>query len=226
MTLSGTQPAPRSAIVVEDIAETREWLVAALGHAFPGVVVTSFSHLAPCRDWLRTYLPKEGAPPLIALIDLNLPDGSGADLIRALASRDPRIVSIVTTIYDDDAHLFEALGAGAQGYLLKDQDEAGLIASLTRIERGEPPLSPSIARRILQRLRTEPAGSKLDGPSLTVRESEVLSLLGRGLTVGEAARILKISDHTVADHVKSIYRKLNISSRAEAAVEAMRRGLV
>jgi DNA-binding NarL/FixJ family response regulator len=137
---------------------------------------------------------------------------------------------IVTTIYDDDDHLFEAIAAGGQGYLLKDQNPDTLIQYLHRIDQGEPPLSPSIARRILEHFSTARSAATAPSPrpdeTLTPREMDVLRLLGRGLRVNEAARVLELTPHTVAGYVKNIYRKLNISSRAEAAVEAVRRGLV
>jgi DNA-binding NarL/FixJ family response regulator len=112
---------------------------------------------------------------------------------------------------------------------LKDQHPDTLIQYLHRIDQGEPPLSPSIARRMLKHFsqaRPAAAGPDPDHETLTPREEDVLRLLGRGLRVSETARVLGIAPHTVTGYVKNIYRKLNISSRAEAAVEAVRRGLV
>lgn len=207
-------------LVVEDQSATREWLVGALDQAFD-IEIVAVDNLRGARESLQWRTPD------VALVDIGLPDGSGVDLVRELAREHPAATPIVTTIFDDDAHLFDAIAAGAQGYLLKDQDTAAFVEALKRIGRGEPPLSPSIARRMLEHFRTAPAPSPAeDLEPLTARETEVLALLGRGLRVGEAARVLGISDHTVAGYVKTVYRKLNIASRAEAALEAARRGLV
>lgn len=161
----------------------------------------------------------------IALIDLGMPDGSGIDIIHELTAHYPAIVRLVTTIYDDDRHLFEAIAAGAQGYVLKDHHPDTMVQYLHRIDNGEPPLSPTIAKRMLQHFaRIKPQVDE-DTCGLTSREVDVLRLLGRGLRVAEVARVLGITPHTVSGYVKAIYRKLNISSRAEAAIEATRRGL-
>ena len=134
---------------------------------------------------------------------------------------------VVVSIYDDDAHLFDAIAAGAQGYLLKDEGAEVLVGRLREIARGEPPLSPSIARRILCHFhRPHDAATAPRRELLTPRETEVLALLGRGFRIGDAADSLGLTRHTVAGYVKIIYSKLNISSRAEAALEAKRLGLV
>jgi DNA-binding NarL/FixJ family response regulator len=179
----------------------------------------------------------------LALIDLGLPDGSGIDLLARLRDRRPEILCIVTTIYDDDAHLFPALSAGAAGYLLKEQGPEALTLHLRALAQGIPALSPRVARRMLAHFQRQsspepvevPRDALLSSPSgrgagqpgaLTRRETEVLSLIARGLQRGEAARVLGVSENTVAKFIKDIYRKLNISSRAEAALEASRRGLL
>lgn len=221
-------------LVVEDDPPSRSWLAEGLRSAFGAIPVSAVDGVAPARAWLRGEGRKVAAGSagnagagcgLVVLIDLGLPDGSGTDIIRDLARDFPAALPVVTTIYDDDAHLFEAIAAGAAGYLLKDSDGAVLADYLRRIHRGEPPLSPSIARRILTSFRS-PAFRNAGDADLTPRERDVLALLGRGLRTAEAAQVLKVSEHTVATHVKAIYGKLNISSRAEAALEARNRGLV
>lgn len=205
-------------LILEDQADTRAWLAGLMAERFPADAITAAETLRAGRAWLSA-LPA-GAEG-VALIDLGLPDGSGIALIGEMVAAAPAVMPVVTTVYDDDRHLFDAIAAGAQGYILKDQAPELFLAYLDRIDRGEPPLSPSIARRILARFRPQ-----AQAPTLTPRETEVLGLLGRGLRVAEAAGVLTLSEHTVADHVKAIYRKLNIASRAEAALEAQRRGLV
>ncbi|MCF4165107.1 response regulator transcription factor [Zavarzinia compransoris] len=215
----------RLAFVVEDLPGTRAALVAALRETFPGIEVHAFADVAGARAWIMAELPPERAA--IALVDLALPDGSGIDIIRLLAAERPRAIAIVATIFEDDGHLFEALGAGAQGYLLKDRDLDQIGRFLRRIDDGEPPLSPSIARRMLGHFRGQGADApQPDGITLTPREIDVLQLIGRGLRVAEAAEVLGLTVHTVAGYVKTLYRKLHVSSRAEAALEAAKRGLV
>lgn len=204
------------ALVVDDLESSRQWLEAALRRAFPGIAVTCVGSLAEAQAALSV------APPL-ALIDLGLPDGSGVTLIQRLLALDPTCVCVVATVFDDDAHLFPALAAGAQGYVLKDQSPEMLAAMLQGIAAGQPPLSPSIARRLLRHFQPLPAQPE---PALTARESEVLRLIAKGLSVGEAAQALGLSRHTVTGYLKDIYRKLSVSTRAEATLEAMRRGLV
>ena len=116
--------------------------------------------------------------------------------------------------------------AGAQGYLLKEQPREQFVAGLQGILRGEPPLSPAIARRMITHFNSTGLAASGGDVALTARETEVLRLVAKGLTRGEIADQLALSRHTVVDYIKSLYRKLNVSSSAEAAVEATRRGLV
>lgn len=220
--------ADRIGLIVEDRPDTRRWLAAMLKTAFPKIAVREATCLSAARTCLRDLRGRQslGGPDDIALVDIGLPDGSGIDLIREIAADHPGLSPIVTTIYDDDQHLFEAIAAGAQGYLLKDQHEETMVRYLHRIDMGEPPLSPSVAQRIMAHFARRPPESAVEPIALTPREQEVLALIGKGLRVPEAARVLGLTPHTVAGYVKSIYRKLNVSSRAEAAVEAVRRGIV
>lgn len=162
----------------------------------------------------------------VALVDLGLPDGDGADLIRAIQRQQPRCAAVVATIYDDDEHLFQALQAGAQGYLLKDHPPQWLAQQLRGIFEGHPPLSPAIARRLLRHFQRPQAGPAPPEAELTAREREVLGLLAQGVRIADIATELRISPHTAGDHVKNIYRKLNIGSRAEAALHARGLGLI
>lgn len=229
MTLSPAQGPPRQVLIIEDQADTRAWLRQMVASAFEHVTIAEASSCATASAWLKAHGARMAdSSGALALIDLGMPDGSGIDIIRELTTRYPAIQRIVTTIYDDDRHLFEAIAAGAQGYLLKDRHPDTMVQYLHRIDNGEPPLSPSIAQRMLQHFtQLKPLASDPESAcSLTARETDVLRLLGRGLRVAETARVLGLTSHTVAGYVKVIYRKLNISSRAEAAIEANRRGLI
>ena len=218
-------------LVVEDLDGVREGLIEVARQAFPGAQISACATLHQAESWLREHPGHTDGRQgnLVALVDLGLPDGNGATLVRKLAELGPQVMPIVTTIFDDDVSLCDAIAAGAQGYLLKEHPPETLVRYLLRIEQGEPPMTPRMARRVLecmQRMATDLAGPEGDEIRLSPRETEVLGIIGRGLRVSEAARVLGLTDQTVASYVKSIYRKLNISSRAEAALEAQRRKLV
>ena len=159
----------------------------------------------------------------LALVDLGLPDGSGIEVIEFIKKVQPETTCIVTSIFDDDKHVFPALKAGASGYLLKDQPIEHIVQALQGIAAGRPPLSPAIARRMMAFFQKS---ATTDYPPLTQRENDVLQMIGKGFTQAECARLLGISPNTVTGYVKEIYRKLNISSRAEAALIAKELGLV
>lgn len=208
-------------LLLEDLPEIRSWLKTLVLQVFPNAHV---SEAARVHDALALV----GALPFqLALIDLGLPDGSGVDVVAALQKAQPEAQSVIVTIHDDDEHLFPALQAGAFGYILKEQPREQIIEQLQRISSGEPPLSPSIARRVIAYFaaQAKPQESLMPHVQLTERESEVLLRVAKGFTLPEIGVQLNLSRHTIADYVKQIYRKLNVSSRAEAALEAQRLGL-
>jgi DNA-binding NarL/FixJ family response regulator len=210
----------RHGLVVEDLAASAQWLARVLAEAFPGIVAVTAESLQEARAAaLKT-------APDIALIDLDLPDGSGVDLIREFTRAYPNCHCVVATMFADDRHLFPALRAGAQGYLLKDQQMERVVSALQAIGNGEPPLSPAIAQRLLRVFSDEQAQNSNDEARLTARERETLVLIAKGFRLPDVAQQLGVTRHTAAGFIKAIYRKLNISSRAEAALEAARMGLV
>lgn len=207
----------KTVLILEDIPDTRNWLVALVQEAFPGADVTTADSLRAARAHL-------GRSFDLALIDLGLPDGSGLDILRQIRQSQAATVAIITTVMGDDASVVGALSAGADGYLLKENPAPVLVRQLCQISMGLPALSPSIARRIMSHF-------SLTGPSdtsaatLTDREAEVLALIARGLRNAEVAAELGLAESTVAGYIKAVYRKLGISSRAEAALHASRMGL-
>ncbi|PVE47861.1 response regulator [Pararhodobacter aggregans] len=204
-------------LIVEDLSETRRWLAEIVTTAFPGCEI---HEAASMRAGIGQVAARDFD---VALIDLGLPDGSGLDVMRNLRLLRPQTICVVTTVMGDDASIVGALSAGAQGYLLKEQPQDLLTRQLRQMAEGIPALSPSVARRIMEHFRrTGPAAPDDD---LTAREREVLGLIGRGLRNGEVAAQLTIAETTVAGYIKSIYRKLGISSRAEASWHAARLGL-
>jgi DNA-binding NarL/FixJ family response regulator len=209
-------------LLLEDLHEIRAWLKALVLQVFPTARITECSRVQDALHQVQSGLKFD-----LALIDLGLPDGSGTDVVAALRDAQPDAQSVVVTIHDDDEHLFPALQAGAYGYILKEQSRELITEQLTRISSGEPPLSPSIARKVIKYFasQSQPVKSNMPEVSLTERESEVLLRVAKGFTLPEIGVQLGLSRHTIADYVKQIYRKLNVSSRAEAALEAQRLGL-
>lgn len=204
-------------LIVEDVAETRRWLVEIVAAAFPEAHITTAETLRLARSRLHQSCD-------LALIDLGLPDGSGLDLLHQIRNSGASTICVVTTVMGDDASVVGALSAGAMGYLLKENPAGILVRQLAQIHMGSPALSPSIARRIMEHF-------SLTGPAhmpecqLTERETEVLALIARGLRNVEVAETLSLAPTTVASYIKSVYRKLGISSRAEASWHATRLGL-
>lgn len=208
---------PRRVLIVEDVPEALAWMTRVVLSAFSGCQVDE------ARSVRDVESRGQGGWDL-ALVDLGLPDGSGLDVIRRLRSLAPEMTCIVSTVLGDDAHIVAALSAGAQGYILKGQPEPVVQRQLVQLQHGVPALSPTIARRIMEHFqRTGPVDNEAE--ALSARETEVLVLLSKGLRNADVAQALGLAESTIATHVKSIYRKLGISSRAEAALHATRMGL-
>jgi DNA-binding NarL/FixJ family response regulator len=206
----------KTALILEDIVDSQVWLTTILQRAFPGIELQVVDSLTEAKQWLTTH-----SAPDLALIDLGLPDGSGIEFIVELNYKSPKTLCIVASIFDDNDHIFPALRAGARGYLLKDQPLAKIVELLQGIAEGHPPISPAIARKMLGYFQPEPAHEML-----TEREIEVLRCIAKGLTLAETGKMLTLSPHTISGYVKDIYRKLNVCSRAEAALSARNLGLV
>jgi len=163
------------------------------------------------------------------LVDLGLPDGNGADLIRRLKFLAPKSEAIVITIFADEFRVIEAIRAGATGYILKDTMPGDIGNAVMEMLAGISPISPAVARYIINALRPEPVIPVIEITpdfSLSQRELEVLQLVARGYSREEIARLLELSGHTVVAHIRSIYKKLQVHSRSEAVYEAYQIGLI
>ncbi len=240
-------------LILEDNPVARGFLCRVVRESFSDTIgITESGDLESARRQIQLAggaSGLHGADPFkLILIDLELPDGNGMELLAELTQYPA--TKIVTTLYSDDDHLFPALQCGADGYLLKEDRFEVLVEELQKIVRGQPPLSPAIARRLLTHFRQGRGDSRApdsgfsmpldfstssspvpiekvpDHERLTPRESEVLTYLSKGFTIKEIASLMGIKWFTVNDHIKSIYKKLNVSSRAEAAVLATKQGLV
>lgn len=213
----------RNILVVEDHTDQREWWVDHLDEIFPGSRVSDVETIAEARELLA------GGQFTLAILDINLPDGSGIDLLKEISLKSPDTYSVVCSIYDDDKHIFSALRSGARGYLLKDQPRDQQLKQLKEIIHGQPPLSPGVARRILEYFSSEmspPKNNDAEKVHLSNREKEVLTLIAKGFSRPEVAELLSLTLNTVSGYTKAIYQKMNISSRAEAVIEAFKLGLI
>ena len=171
----------------------------------------------------------ESGEPNVLLVDIGLPDGNGTALIREIYQRGYRTEAMVITVFGDERHIVSALAAGATGYLLKDERMDRIAESIMQLIRGESPMSPSIARYLLNRFISieKSATVKIStGICLTVKEQEVLHYIAKGFTGAEIAQLMNVSPHTVMTHTKHIYQKLAVHSRTEAVYEATQRGII
>lgn len=158
----------------------------------------------------------------VLLCDLGLPDGDGADVVREARRLHPGLDAMVVTVFGDETHVMQSLEAGATGYLLKDSLPEDFIATIKLLRSGGSPIHPTIARRLLRHFNSALPSLDTSASGLTSREQEVLKLVSKGFRGPEIAALLGISHHTVSSHIKSIYSKLEVSSRGEAVYEASR----
>jgi DNA-binding NarL/FixJ family response regulator len=170
----------------------------------------------------------EGPAADVLLVDLGLPDGSGIDVIRTAQAAWPSCAVMVTTAFGDEAHVIASIEAGASGYLLKDGPPQYVVQEIRTLRQGGSPISPLIARRVLQRLRVAPPPSAVPAGEalLSQREAQVLELAAKGFQFDEIAQRLQVSRHTVQTFVRRIYAKLEVNSKMEAVNEARRMGLL
>ncbi len=163
-----------------------------------------------------------GNPPDVVLMDIGLPGISGIEATRLLREHIPDTDVVMLTVKEDDDTVFSSLCAGATGYLIKSMQPARLLQSIDEVYRGGSPMTASIARRVIRSFQAAPA----DSPSLTRRESEILEHLCNGESYRVIAEKLYVSGHTVRAHIKNIYGKLQVNSRAAAVRKAMRERLI
>lgn len=229
-------------LLVEDEPEVRTRLARAITDDPQLQLLGAAGTCAEARRLLQQ------CPPEVLLVDLGLPDGRGADLIREALALRADTQAMVITVFGDEAHVVEALEAGASSYLLKDASAAQVARAIREMLDGGSPMSPRVARYLLQRWRdpvaATPAPEGMDAraratqdavaaplaapaaPRFSEREADVLDLVAKGYAYAEIGNALGISINTVGTYVKQIYRKLAVTSRGEAVFEAMQSGLI
>lgn len=210
-------------LIVDDHAVFREGLRALLDLEDDFDVIGEASRGDEALDMLG-----ELAPDVI-LLDLHLPDGSGADSCRELLKKSPKSKVLILTAYDADEEVSTALISGASGYVLKTVSGERLADNIRSVFRGEVLLAPSVAAKVVQqlsRLQAESGRQEEALHGLTPREREVFELASRGLKNAEIAAELYLSEKTIKTHLRNIYNKLNLASKAELRLYAMKMGLV
>ncbi len=218
---------PWRVVLLEDHPDTRDYFESSIRQRVELQLVASFDALTQAMAWFDTHQAD------ILLTDLNLPDGSGLDLLRKVAACQPDCDMLVISMFGDVDHVVASIEAGAVGYVHKDAADANIAQVLLDVKQGASPISPMVARGVLARLKSKPSeAGPISAPAiatkdtLTTREKELLEWLARGYAYAEIAQQCGISLHTVQSHIKNIYGKLAVKSRAEAVFEASRRGLI
>jgi DNA-binding NarL/FixJ family response regulator len=205
--------------VIEDHREYREYLTALLNGTEGFRCTESFRSM---EDALRRLA---GNLPDIVLADIGLPGMSGIEGIQILKGKHPQLLLLTLTVYEDDERIFDALCAGASGYLLKKTPPARLLESLRETVQGGAPMSPEIARRVVELFREIRPPDRADY-QLTPHETRILKMLVEGHNYKTAAAELAVTPSTINFHLRNIYEKLQVHSKTEAVVKALRNRLV
>jgi NarL family two-component system response regulator LiaR len=207
-------------LIVDDHAVVREGLRALIA-AKPGMAV-----VGEAADGAEAVQQAHSLRPDVILMDLLMPHKDGVEAISEIKQQDPDARILVLTSYAEDAKVFTAIQAGATGYLLKDSSPQELLQAIRDIHRGKSSLHPTIALKVIQELKRPTESPPPDGESLTEREMEVLGLVARGLSNQDIAQALVISERTVGTHVSNILDKLHLTNRTQAALYALREGVI
>ena len=209
-------PMPITVAIIEDLDEIREGLRSFIDPDPDFEIVA----MAEDADEALKVLPF--TQPDIVIMDINLPGMNGIDCIKAVKDECPHTQFMMFTVYENDEKVFQALQAGASGYLLKNASPEQITEALKELHYGGSPMSPTIARKLVNIFRDQ-KNSKLSSDLLGRRENDVLELLAQGLLYKEIAVRLSITVGTVRQHIHNIYEKLHVQNRTEAINKAMRK---
>ncbi|GAB4421852.1 MAG: response regulator transcription factor [Anaerolineae bacterium] len=211
-------------LVADDHPLYRRGLVDLLEEV-PGIEV-----VGEATNGLQAVKLVEQVKPDLVLMDVVMPEGGGILATRRICQDQPQVKVLMLTVSEGNETLFEALAAGASGYLLKEIEPDDLIQAIEQVMRGQAPMSPAIAAKVLQRFRYEPLGEEdnltEEPPPLTSREVEIIGLLAQGLTNQEIARRLVVATTTIKTHIHNLLRKTRTHNRAELVAWGMQAGLI
>jgi len=212
-------PPPIKVAIIEDRREIREGLAMLIGGTEGFRSAGSYRSMEEALEKIGRELPD------VVLNDIGLPGMSGIEGIQILKARYPNLLVLMLTVYDDDERIFDAMCAGASGYLLKKTPPARLLESLKEAVAGGAPMSPEVARRVIALFREIRPPERADY-ELTPHETRLLKLFVEGHNYKTAASELGVSVHTVSFHLRSIYEKLQVHSKSEAVAKALQNRLV
>ncbi|WP_280815156.1 response regulator transcription factor [Variovorax sp. TBS-050B] len=221
-------------LVVEDDSRARAFFEASVQRSPSLFWLGSAGTVREALAWLAD----TATIPDVLLVDLGMPDGSGLDVIRHAVARFPGCEPLVISVFGDEENVLSSIEAGAVGYIHKDAAPEDIAQTIVEMKAGASPISPMIARRVLAKYRSLQSGAAMpvlapeaaadsSGPGLlSAREHEVLTLISRGFSYAEIARLKGLSVHTIQTHIKNLYGKLAVHSKSEAVFEATRLGLL
>ncbi|BEP63478.1 response regulator transcription factor [Variovorax sp. V213] len=222
-------------LVVEDDSRARAFFEASVQRSPHLFWLGSAGTVQEALSWLA----QTTTIPDVLLVDLGMPDGSGLDVIREAVARFPGCEPLVISVFGDEENVLSSIEAGAVGYIHKDAAPEDIAQTIVEMKAGASPISPMIARRVLAKYRSlqlagtpaavaapEAAAGTAAPSLLSAREHEVLTLIARGFSYAEIARLKGLSVHTVQTHIKNLYGKLAVHSKSEAVFEATRLGLL
>lgn len=213
----------RSIVLIEDEITVRARLCSIVNASEKYRIIAAFGRCEEALEFLKRNRV------WLAILDLGLPGISHAEAVRSIRSLDPKMEILVHTVFDADEHVFTALQYGATGYLIKDAQPDRLLGAIDELAAGGAPMSFAIARKVMAYFKNAQKTGPEVVPSLTLltaRENEVLQLLYEGDTYQSIAEKLAVSRHTVHDHIKHIYQKLEVHSRAELMHKTVKENLL
>lgn len=205
-------------LLYEDNHSLRESICSLLNIIDSYVVQGAFPDCSSVENEVRTYDPD------VILMDIDMPGITGIEAVKKVRSFNSKVQIIMLTVFDDNDRVFQALSAGANGYLLKKDISDKLCPAIEEIVQGGAPMSPAIARMVINNMHQKKGAA--DNYKLTVREKEILQLLSRGNSFKMIAALMKLSLDTVRTHTKHIYEKLQVNSQIEAVSKALNEKLV
>ena len=210
---------PIRVIIFEDLELIREYLQQIISACRDFTFVASF---ADAKDVVKAI---EATQPDVVLMDIQMPGISGIQALRTIKEKFPAVQVLMQTVLDDDDKIFDAICAGASGYLLKNTADEKIIEAIKNIYEGGVPFSPSVARKVLNLVKPASVQNNVDF-NLSKRELEILNCLVQGMSYKMVANACFISIDTVKTHIRNIYEKLHVNSKSEAVIKAMKNKIV